>query len=184
MISWVDLTPTIMDFAGIESPVYENHIGITRLSDHMPAEHGFHGRSFLPVLEQEQPEGFDEIYASHTFHELQMYYPMRVVRDRKYKLIWNIAYGLPFPHSTDLWDSSTWQQVYAQGPDAMYGVRTVREYLHRPEFELYDMINDPWESNNLASDPEYAEILSEYKARLQDFQKRTLDPWFLKWSYQ
>ena len=40
---------------------------------------------------------WDEVFASHTFHEIQMYYPMRVVRERRYKLLWNIAHPLPFP---------------------------------------------------------------------------------------
>lgn len=184
MISWVDVTPTILDFAGIDPPVYDNHIGISRLTDHMPDTHGPHGRSFLPVLSEEETAGWDEIYASHTFHEIQMYYPMRVVRDREYKLIWNIAGGLSYPHATDLWDAATWQHAYRQGPETMFGVRTVDEYLHRPEFELYDMQNDPRESNNLADDPEFADVLDAYKEKIKDFQKRTLDPWFLKWSYR
>ena len=109
--------------------------------------HGLHGRSFLPVLDQENPEGWDEICASHTFHEIQMYYPMRVVRNRNYKLIWNIAWPLPYPFASDLWAAATWQYVYKQGMDTPYGSRTVREYIHRPEFELYDMKSDPWEKN-------------------------------------
>ena len=37
--------------------------------------HGLHGRSFMGILNEESPQGWDEIYASHTFHEIQMYYP-------------------------------------------------------------------------------------------------------------
>ena len=55
----------------------------------------FHGRSWLPILGETEPQGWDEIGASHTFHEIQMYYPMRVLRDRRYKLIWNVAHGQP-----------------------------------------------------------------------------------------
>ena len=49
------------------------------------------------VLDQENPQGWDEVFASHTFHEITMYYPMRVVHSGKYKLIWNIAHPLPYP---------------------------------------------------------------------------------------
>ena len=42
-------------------------------------------------------EHWSSIFASHTFHEIQMYYPMRVYRDKKFKLIWNIAHPLPYP---------------------------------------------------------------------------------------
>ena len=184
MVSWVDITPTILDFASVVSPTYEQHVVLPQLRSQMPAESGLHGRSFLPVLEDEHPEGWDEIYASHTFHEIQMYYPMRVVRGRRYKLIWNIAHGLPFPFASDLWAASTWQDVYRRGPSARYGPRSVEAYIHRPAFELYDIENDPYEARNLADDPEYANVLAELQQKLKAFQKRTSDPWLLKWDYE
>ena len=183
MVSWVDITPTVLDFAGVEPPTYEGNVNLTWLRERLPEQHGLHGRSFLPVLEQEETEGWDEVNASHTFHEIQMYYPMRVVRDRDYKLIWNVAHGLPYPFASDLWAAPTWQDRYQQGPDTMYGPRTVYRYIHRPEFELFDMRSDPYESTNLADDPAYAEVLEEYKSKLRDFQRRTSDPWLLKWEY-
>ncbi len=184
LISMVDITPTILDYAGVKPPVYDQHIMLAPLRKDLPDAHGLHGRSFLPILDQENPEGWDEIFASHTFHEIQMYYPMRAVRDRSYKLIWNIAYGLPYPFASDLWEAPTWQDVYVQGPEALFGPRTVKDYIHRPEFELYDINKDPFESHNLATDPNYAEVLTQYKARLQDLQRQTSDPWYLKWTYE
>ena len=59
-----------------------------------PQPYQFHGRSFLSVLEDEHPEGFDEAYASHTFHEITMYYPMRCITSGNYKYIFNIAHPL------------------------------------------------------------------------------------------
>jgi N-sulfoglucosamine sulfohydrolase len=167
MISWVDLTPTILDFARA-----------------LPQNAPFHGRSFLSVLDQENPTGWDEIFASHTFHEITMYYPMRVVRNRKYKLIWNLAHPLPFPFASDLWAAPTWQDVYRRGPDAFYGKRTVKAYIQRPKFELYDLENDPHEVNNLAEDSRHLQTLEKLKAELKAFQKRTNDPWILKWDYE
>jgi len=164
MVTWADITPTILDFAGVEPP-----------------QAGFHGRSFLPVLDQQNPEGWDEVYASHTFHEVTMYYPMRVVRTRRYKLIWNIAHGLDYPFASDLWESKTWQAVLKRG-DTYYAKRTVEAYVHRTKFELYDLENDSDEINNLADDPNYAAILEKLKGKLRDFQKRTDDPWILKWE--
>ncbi|MFN4259295.1 MAG: sulfatase [Gemmataceae bacterium] len=168
MVSFVDLTPTILDFAAAK----------------LPEQTAFHGRSFLPVLDQENAKGWDEISASHTFHEITMYYPMRVVRNRDYKLIWNIAHPLPYPFASDLWASATWQDTYKKGPDALYGKRTVRDYIQRPQFELYDMRNDPHEINNLANDPKHAKVLREMQAKIKDFQKRTNDPWVSKWNYE
>ena len=136
------------------------------------------------ILEESNPDGWDTTYASHTFHEIQMYYPMRVVRTRDFKLIWNIAYPLPFPFASDLWAAATWQDRWKKGEKTSYGVRTVGEYINRPEFELYDMRKDPWESENLAADPKYKQVLAGLKQELQDFQRRTADPWILKWDYE
>jgi N-sulfoglucosamine sulfohydrolase len=165
-VSWVDITPTILDFASVD----------------LPEDGAFHGRSFLPVLEQEKPRGWDEIYASHTFHEVTMYYPMRVVRSGRYKLIWNIAHPLPFPFASDLWNSATWQTARRNGPSFLYGKRTMRAYEHRPRFELYDLEQDPDEVHNLAVDRSHHEVLVDLQRKLVDFQKRTGDPWILKWQ--
>ena len=186
MISWVDLTPTVLDFAGVEPPVYEQHISDVKIAEliDLPDAHGLHGRSFLEIVDEPAPPGWDEVFASHTFHEIQMYYPMRVVRDRDYKLIWNIAHGLPFPFATDLWAAATWQAAWQQGMEARYGARTVADYIHRPAFELYDMRADPYEFENLADDPAYTDVLKAYQERLRTFQARTSDPWALKWIYE
>jgi N-sulfoglucosamine sulfohydrolase len=166
MITWADIAPTILDFAGA-----------------LQKEVDFHGRSFKPILEDENPKGWDEIYASHTFHEITMYYPMRVIRERKHKLIWNIAHGLEYPFASDLWESSTWQAVLQRG-DKFYGKRIVEAYLHRPEFELYDLDEDPYEIKNLAGDAKYEKLLGELKEKLKSFQKRTNDPWIIKWQHE
>jgi N-sulfoglucosamine sulfohydrolase len=183
MVSWVDLTPTILDFAGVAQPSYGQPIELAEIRAQVPAQHGLHGRSFLGVLGQEQAPGWDEVYASHTLHEVTMYYPMRVVRGRRYKLIWNLAHALPYPFAADLWASAAWQGVYRTGGlDARYGPRTVREYLHRPEWELYDLESDPHESRNLAADPAHVATLAEHKAKLRAFQQRTSDPWLVEWG--
>ncbi len=82
-----------------------------------------------------------------------MYYPMRVVRDKRYKLIWNIAHPLPYPFASDLWAASSFQAQYRKSLDAPYGQKTVGEYIHRPAFELYRIDEDPHESKNLAAAP-------------------------------
>src|SRR5688572_11319898 len=76
-----------------------------------PASKEIHGRSFLPIVEETNPAGWDEIYGSHSFHEVTMYYPMRALRTRKYKYILNLAHQLPFPTAEDLFNSPTWQNT-------------------------------------------------------------------------
>ncbi|MBC7854222.1 MAG: sulfatase [Pirellulaceae bacterium] len=172
MVCHADLTPTILDYAGVED------IGAK------PPAVQMQGKSFLQALRDTSANGFDEVYASHTFHEITMYYPMKVVRTRTHKLIWNIAHPLPFPFASDLWDASTWQDVFQHGPNTRYGKRTVKAYIHRPQVELYDLVNDPDEVKNLAADPGQAKLLEELKGKIKAFQKQTNDPWILKWDYE
>jgi N-sulfoglucosamine sulfohydrolase len=165
MISWVDLTPTILDMAQVE--IKENSL---------------HGRSFKEVLNVKEPQGWDQIYASHTFHEITMYYPMRVVRDKNFKLIRNIAWRLEYPFASDLWAASTWQEVH-RGQKEFYGNRKVKDYLYRPEFELFDLEKDPGEIVNLANDPAYREVLDTMIKKMKDFQIKTKDPWLITWDH-
>jgi N-sulfoglucosamine sulfohydrolase len=165
-VSWVDIAPTILDFAG----------------EKLSPRAKMHGRSFLPVLEQEIPTGWDEVYASHTFHEVTMYYPMRAIRSGRYKLIWNIAHPLPFPFASDLFGSATWQDALRHGNEFQYGNRTIKAFANRPAFELYDLEEDPNELQNLADDSAHRETRGLLKLKLRDFQKRTGDPWILKWD--
>ncbi len=165
LISWTDITPTILDFA-----------------DAMPSKTIFHGRSFKSILDK-SPKGWDEIYASHTHHEITMYYPMRVVRERQYKLIWNIAHELEFPFAWDLIESSTWKSVLQMG-EKDYAKRTIDTFLNRPEFELFDLENDPAELENLAYNHHYDKVLKRLQNKLKAFQKRTNDPWLYKWDYE
>ncbi|MHC4674515.1 MAG: sulfatase family protein [Planctomycetota bacterium] len=167
MVTWADLAPTVLDFAGVA----------------LPDKYKMHGRSFLPVLDEKDAPGWDEIYASHTFHEITMYYPMRVVRGRKYKYILNLAHQLPYPFASDLWESPTWQGVL-QRKDKMYGCRNVEDYLHHPRHELYNLKADPDETNNLADIPKYAGVLKELQSKLRTWQEKTKDPWVVKYSYE
>jgi N-sulfoglucosamine sulfohydrolase len=166
MVTWADLTPTILEMAGINfSP--EN----------------FHGRSFTPILDKTSPKGWDEIFASHTFHEITMYYPMRVIRNRQFKLIWNIAWCLEYPFASDLWASSTWQGIYRNNIE-FYGKRKVNDFLYRSEFELYDLKSDPHETDNLANKKEYEVILKSMKKKIREYQRNTLDPWLIVWDHE
>ncbi|TWT59124.1 Arylsulfatase [Thalassoglobus neptunius] len=198
MISHIDITPSLLDFAGgldpktngpkdwVDPDKFWKERG-ENLKENRNGGHKFrsyHGKSWIPILGDPDAEHWDTIFASHTFHEIQMYYPMRVVRDKEYKLIWNIAHGLPYPFASDLWAASSWQAQYQKGMTAPYGQKTVGDYIHRPKFELYHIAEDPYESENLAVKSEYAEILKTYQEKLKQFQEEMEDPWIMKWDYE
>jgi N-sulfoglucosamine sulfohydrolase len=165
MISFVDLVPTILDWTTTEGPEYE-----------LP------GKSFMSILDKEKPSGWDEVYQSHTFHEITMYYPMRAVRTRKFHYIHNLFPELEYPFATDLFISKTWQGILKR-KSKMMGKRKVSSYLKRPAEELYDIENDPVESKNLASDPAYKDVLEDMRKKLKAMQEKTDDPWLINDNY-
>jgi N-sulfoglucosamine sulfohydrolase len=165
MASWTDIAPTVLDWAGLSKP------------DQMT------GRSLLPVLEEEKPAGWDVVYGSHQFHEVTMYYPMRMIRTRTHKLILNLANELEYPSASDLWGSPTWQGVLKR-KDEMLGERSVKQFLHRPKVELYDLAADPHEVRNLANDPSQASLVAELRGRLKAWQTATRDPWLIKEKHE
>lgn len=169
MVNWADVAPTVLDWAGVRCEVG-----------------AMQGRSFLDALGRPAATttpARDEVFLSHTFHEVTNYYPMRGIRTRQYKLLANLAHPLPFPFAADLYQAPTWQASLARG-DTMYGARSVAAYVHRPHVELYDVLADPNEVHNLAGKPELAEVEKELTDKVRAFQQRTKDPWLHKWTYE
>lgn len=186
LINWADLTPTILDRVGVldkANAMMHERVEDPVLNWNNTANASLQGKSFKSVLDDPLAPGFDETYASHTFHEITMYYPMKSIIERKFKLIWNIAWQLPYPHASDLWASSTWQVALKSG-SGMYAGRSLENFTNRAEFELYDLENDPYETRNLAGTPAYQKELELLKKKLYEFQERTNDPWIVKWEHQ
>ncbi len=163
MVSWTDLAPTCLDWAGAPGPNYP-----------------LHGRSVLPILEQETPAGWDEVFLSHTFHEVINYYPGRGIRTRRHKYIRNLVPEALYPFPSDLFASQTWQGILKR-KDTMMGRRAVETFLRRPAEELYDLEKDPQELRNAADSPQHAEVLAACRKKVDEMQQRTGDPW---WEYE
>ena len=161
MASWTDIAPTILDYAGVKPPKE------------------MLGRSLLSILDQPQPTGWDTVYGSHQFHEITMYYPMRMVRTRTHKLILNLAHPLPYPCAADLYESLSWQGILKRNGQ-MLGERSRTTFEQRPREELYDMTKDPNELKNLIEDVNAAEIVKDLRTKLKEWQTATNDPWLVK----
>jgi len=160
LVSWVDLAPTILDWAGAKGP----------------ASYQLPGHSLLPILGEEHPRGWDEVYASHTLHAINMYYPMRAVRTRGYKYILNLAPQLPYPQASDILGSPSWKAIAARKPEKM-GQRAIKAYFERPAEELYDLEKDPNELRNVAADSAYSASLKEMQGKMLAFREKTKDLW-------
>ena len=157
LIGFTDIAPTLLDFAQATTGGYR-----------------FQGRSFRGILEEENAPGWDEVYAGHTFHEITWFYPIRMVRSGKYKLLHNLAYPLANPAVRR--QHSVWKGIEERGLKQC-GKRSIADCLHNPEFELYDLQADPDEVVNLADDPQHRKILESLKEKLWTYRERTRDPW-------
>ena len=170
LVSLTDIVPTLLDWFDLPRPNYT-------IFGPNPAV--LQGRSLLPVLEKEPVSGWDTVYASHNLHEVTMYYPMRAIRNRNFKLIHNIAYKMPFMIDQDFYISPTFQDILnrtREGKDTRW-FKTLQEYYYRSEWELYNLTADPQEQSNVAAVPAYAPVLSALQGQLREWQRATNDPW-------
>lgn len=169
-VSYIDILPTMLDWAGQGG----KNNNAKRL-----------GRSILPIADSaSELSDWDHVFGSHTLHEITNYWPTRFLRTRKYKYHRNIYPQLQFPFAADLYVSYTWEGIRnsagGDGSKIMLGQRPLKNYLHRPPEELYDMENDPNEVDNLAGNPEYENVLVEMRAKLEKWQLKTTDPFMLR----
>ena len=163
MVSWIDVTPTILDWANVAPPQGYKYLPLP-------------GRSLLPILGQPNPDGWGEVFATHSFHEIDQYYPMRSLRTRRYSYFLNLQPSLRVPIASDVALSPSWKAMMST-PGAKLGKRTLDAFEHRPAEELYDLTADPAEVVNLAGDPAHASVLADVRAQLSRWRTATHDPW-------
>lgn len=168
LASYVDILPTMLDWVlGSASAEPRKQLS---------------GRSFLSTLSNgEKLDDCDHVFGSHTFHESTNYWPTRFIRTRQYKYHRNIAWRLDFPFANDIYGSLTWEDIRnAESTPKRIGKRNLKDYFFRPAEELYDLENDPDEIVNLAKNEAYLGVLEQLRARLEDWQRRTNDPWLFR----
>lgn len=165
LCQYVDIAPTLLEATGIDSTIID--VGCPDAN----GDTGFDGRNLLPVLIGDQNTFRDVIFSQHTtvgIHGYQEPYPMRTVRDKRYKLILNLApentYSIGGIHRGQPIDS--WREDAKSDPDL---ARRVEWLSHRPAEELYDLESDPLETKNLADSTEHQKV----KQRL----RKELDAW-------
>ncbi|XP_001605082.1 N-sulphoglucosamine sulphohydrolase [Nasonia vitripennis] len=170
MTSLLDITPTLLDWFGLTTDKkIEKHLG------------SLTGKSLIPLLTKEPIEqNTTAVFASQTHHEVTMYYPMRVVRTKKYKLIHNLNHKMPFPIDQDFYISPTFQDLLnrTRTNQSLRWYKTdLKNYYYRPEWEMYDLKYDPEELNNIATKKSVEPIFKELQQMLTEWQQKTKDPW-------
>ncbi|MFY0607657.1 MAG: sulfatase [Cyclobacteriaceae bacterium] len=138
MINNVDFAPTILSLAGGEVPGY------------------MQGSSFREILEtQKEPKGWkQETYYRYWMHMAHKHNnPAHFgIRTKDSKLI--------FYYGRDYQQRNAEAQEWAHNPESM------SDFLTPVAWEFYDLRNDPQEMDNRYGDPEYADAISDLKARL------------------
>jgi len=162
---YCDISSTLVDIAGGEAPATD-------------------GRSLLSVLQGGTSHHRDHAYLVHQAGG----YTQRAIRNKEFKLIWNpereVDYYLDVlmkPNSGKFF-ARAWREWLEKAQTDPAAEAKIDRVVKHPEFELYNIRNDPWELNNLAGNPEYAQVVAEMHAQLKaDMEKlkdtfSTVDP--------
>ena len=158
MVSWIDIFPTLIDIARGDVPA------------------NLDGRSFAPVLHGETDSHRNRMFTTHSGDLLMNVYLSRSVRTDRYKLIWNPHPEFAFTSYIDLLLRETSGDYFKEWTEAAktdtHAAEVLARYYGRPEYELFDLDQDPHELNNLAGRSELASIqqnlTSELKQWIQD----------------
>ncbi len=117
----------------------------------LPVPDEMQGRSILPLLQGETPDDWRQAmyyrYWMHkAHHNVYAHYGMRT---HQHKLIYYYA-------------------------DALGTAGSIDE-SYEPEWELFDLVQDPYELMNVVDDPAYAETVAQLKAQLHQLQAEVGD---------
>lgn len=165
LVSSIDILPTLMDIAGV-----------TRSDLELP------GRSLLPFIKGNDIEAWREyVFAGGNGSTSLLYYPRRSVRGKRYKLIHNLRFERENPkfeyyatHANSHFEGGTETgEIEASNEQIKGGYTTWKKPT---EYELYDLLNDPFEWNNLIEKGEMAHIKEEMIQKLEEWQDQTQDP--------
>ena len=164
MVEYVDIVPTVLDAAGLKT------------------DRTLDGRSFLPVLLGSTDEHKQSVFGIQTTRGIingSEHYGIRSVQTGSVRLIHNLTPEIRFrnaimpnrnpatqPKRKWMWEE--WVDAATTDPRA---AATVRRYQVRPEWELYDLADDPHELRNRIDDPEYAERIGTMKQTLADWMR-------------
>ncbi|MEO0446851.1 MAG: sulfatase [Verrucomicrobiota bacterium] len=161
MISWVDLFPTLIDLVGGDVP------------------DGIDGRSFAQVILGESEVHREVVFTTHTSDKKMNVYPIRAIRDQRFKYIRNLSPDSYHSNHSDThrkdgagayWHS--WDEKAKADPGA---AALIKRYYQRLPEEFYDLATDPHERQNLIDDPRHRDTIARMSARLDAWMKEQGD---------
>jgi uncharacterized sulfatase len=153
MIEYVDVTPTFIEMAGLN------------------VSEDLDGESFLPILTEEKNVHKKFVYGIQTTRGINKgseYYGVRTVRSETYRYILNLTPEATFQNNiiVDNNKNTVFKSWEVKGITDSLAKDLTYRYQHRPAEELYDVVNDPFEMNNIAENPKYSTVKEELKNKL------------------
>ena len=156
LISAVDIAPTLIDFAGIE-----------------PLDH-FQGLSFRDLIIDPTKKFRNYVFAEHNWHDYQAY--ERMVSSKSFMYIKNEMPQFSQRGPLDAVNSPTYTELKQALKNGLITERQADIFLApRPNEELYDLINDPYQFNNLMLGSEIPEIYITLRNKLEEWSIATGD---------
>lgn len=156
LISFIDYAPTLLSLAGIEPPKVMQGV----------AQFGKYEVKKKPKYTFHTSDRFDEIYDR-----------LRAVRSKRFKYIksynTNLSHALPVAYREQMPMMQELRELFKAGKLNKEQASWLKPT--KPEEELYDLKNDPFELNNLADLPEMKDTLVFYRNILTDWIKDTKD---------
>ncbi len=152
----IDLAPTCLDLAGV--PIPPKMEGRPFLGPHVgaPREYAFGARDRCDMT----------------------VFRFRTARDRRYRYIRNFTPDRPFLQRNDYKEQSYPVWNLLKELDKEGKLTPPQKFLTAPtmpEEELYDLLNDPYEINNLAQSPDHQDVLRRMRAAVEKWIEETND---------
>lgn len=154
LVSFVDFAPTTLSLAGRDIPAHMH--GVDFISKNKGERQFIHAAA-------DRFDGFTD--------------SIRAVKDKRYKYIRNYrpnqAYYLPVKYREKIPTMQALLRLRDSGDLSDVQAQWFRD--SKDVDELFDTISDPYELNNLAQDPKYADTLNNLKSEMDDWLLRIND---------
>ena len=156
LVNLVDLAPTVLSLAGLSVPST------------------MQGRVILGRYKAPEPK---YTFGGRNRMDANSYDFIRTCRDKRYRYIRNFTPDIPYaqtiPYMEKMPIMQQWRKLHSEG--RLTGPQKLFFKHPKPDHELYDLQNDPYEVNNLASSPDHQQILKRMDAALDAWMKQTSD---------
>ena len=172
LISSIDIAPTILELAGIKEFI------------------SFQGMSFLDIIKNPEKSFRNYVFAEHNWHDYESH--QRMVRNKSFLYIRNSRPQFMQEGPLDAINSLTYIDLKkAKKNQTITDLQSEIFIYPRPKEELYDIINDPYQSTNLLinnkvynkSDNylELVNVLNKWIAETDDdLPKELTKDWYLR----